>query len=30
MAKGQTIQSLLPAWQTEIENQAQVNGYKVN
>ena len=30
MAKGDTIESLLPSWQKEIENQAQVNGYKVN
>jgi multiple sugar transport system substrate-binding protein len=30
MAKGDTIESLLPTWQKEIENQAQVNGYKVN
>ncbi len=30
MAKGDSVESLLPAWQKEIENQAQVNGYKVN
>jgi multiple sugar transport system substrate-binding protein len=30
MAKGESVESLLPAWQKEIENQAQVNGYKVN
>jgi multiple sugar transport system substrate-binding protein len=30
MAKGDTVESLLPAWQKEIENQAQVNGYQVS
>jgi ABC-type glycerol-3-phosphate transport system substrate-binding protein len=30
MAKGDSIESLLPAWQTEIENQAKVNGYSVS
>jgi multiple sugar transport system substrate-binding protein len=30
MAQGDTVESLLPAWQKEIENQAQVNGYKVS
>jgi ABC-type glycerol-3-phosphate transport system substrate-binding protein len=29
MSQGQTIQSLLPAWQTEIKNEAQVLGYSV-
>jgi multiple sugar transport system substrate-binding protein len=29
MAQGKTIQSLLPAWQTEIKNEAQVLGYTV-
>jgi multiple sugar transport system substrate-binding protein len=30
MAKGDSIESLLPTWQTEIENQAKVNGYSVS
>jgi multiple sugar transport system substrate-binding protein len=30
MAQGKTIESLLPAWQTEIENQAKTFGYKVS
>lgn len=29
MSQGQSIQSLLPAWQTEIKNEAQVLGYTV-
>jgi ABC-type glycerol-3-phosphate transport system substrate-binding protein len=29
MSQGKTIQSLLPAWQTEIKNEAQVLGYTV-
>jgi multiple sugar transport system substrate-binding protein len=29
IAKGDTIESLLPAWQKELENEATVNGYKV-
>jgi ABC-type glycerol-3-phosphate transport system substrate-binding protein len=29
MSQGKTIQSLLPAWQTEIQNEAQVLGYTV-
>ncbi len=29
MAQGKTIESLLPAWQTEIQNEAQVLGYTV-
>lgn len=29
MSQGKTIQSLLPAWQTEIVNEAQVLGYTV-
>ena len=30
MAQGKTIQSLLPAWQTEVQNEAQVLGYTVS
>lgn len=30
MAQGKTIESLLPAWQTEIENEAKVLGYTVS
>ncbi|KQV06800.1 ABC transporter substrate-binding protein [Leifsonia sp. Root112D2] len=30
VAGGKTISELLPAWQTAIENQAKVDGYKVN
>ncbi|RXZ50158.1 carbohydrate ABC transporter substrate-binding protein [Agromyces binzhouensis] len=29
MAEGETVVSLLPAWQTELENEATVNGYTV-
>jgi len=29
IAKGDTIESLLPAWQKELENEATVNGYTV-
>ncbi|WP_394551748.1 ABC transporter substrate-binding protein [Agromyces sp. MMS24-JH15] len=29
IAAGETIESLLPAWQTELENEATVNGYSV-
>lgn len=29
MGQGKTIESLLPAWQTEIENQAKTFGYEV-
>jgi ABC-type glycerol-3-phosphate transport system substrate-binding protein len=29
MAQGKTVASMLPAWQTAIENQAQVSGYTV-
>ncbi|WP_374315861.1 ABC transporter substrate-binding protein [Microbacterium sp.] len=29
MAAGDTVVSLLPAWQTELENEATVNGYTV-
>jgi ABC-type glycerol-3-phosphate transport system substrate-binding protein len=30
MAQGKSVESLLPAWQTEIENQAKVLGYTVS
>ncbi|MBZ5740968.1 ABC transporter substrate-binding protein [Nocardioides mangrovi] len=30
MTQGKTIESLLPAWQTEIENQAKTLGYEVS
>jgi multiple sugar transport system substrate-binding protein len=30
MTQGKTIESLLPAWQTEIENEAKVLGYSVS
>jgi ABC-type glycerol-3-phosphate transport system substrate-binding protein len=30
MTQGKTIESLLPAWQTEIENEAKVLGYTVS
>jgi ABC-type glycerol-3-phosphate transport system substrate-binding protein len=30
MAQGKTVESLLPAWQTEIENEAKVLGYTVS
>jgi multiple sugar transport system substrate-binding protein len=30
MAQGKTVESLLPAWQTEIENQAKTLGYQVS
>ncbi|MGN8552921.1 UNVERIFIED_CONTAM: extracellular solute-binding protein [Microbacterium sp. SLM126] len=29
MASGESVVSLLPAWQTELENEATVNGYTV-
>lgn len=29
IAEGKTIESVLPAWQTEVLNEAQVNGYTV-
>jgi hypothetical protein len=29
MAQGKSIESLLPAWQTAIQNQAKVLGYTV-
>lgn len=29
IAKGKTVESLLPAWQKELENEATVNGYTV-
>ncbi len=29
IAKGETVESLLPAWQKELENEATVNGYTV-
>lgn len=29
IASGETVESLLPAWQTELENEATVNGYTV-
>ncbi|GAA1824148.1 ABC transporter substrate-binding protein [Agromyces salentinus] len=29
IAEGETIESLLPAWQEELENEATVNGYSV-
>ncbi|GAA1963684.1 ABC transporter substrate-binding protein [Agromyces allii] len=30
IADGQTVESLLPAWQKELENEATVNGYSVD
>ena len=29
IAAGETVESLLPAWQEELENEATVNGYTV-